>query len=737
MSSRKNKFSSALRHLNSNQIDEKIKKLEEQPTNNTSGIYTLSPPDPAADPTVYTPSYQDVTILTPDFAIGEDPDNATEAADTSGLFNAEGVSLTAAPPGDNSYILGPMATMYYAWASRSQIGYIRQSDRRMVNLGWISGNFGDWDGSEAAFTSYGQLTLEQAQWYRTIGKKDGADNSTENYRAFYPGPPSSVADEFGRYLCTITGDPKDIDNSYASSTTGPKNGPMNPNDNFAAQKKKEEDEEEDKKKDDKDKDKDKDKSEWDELMKKAREIDAQSKKTADYLNSQGVGQDQAAAMAVPLLAPWLVKSLVAAAGFMTLEQLRQAVSNWSGVYQSSDIDIDDYDWAGEAQKARERDQADSREANQRVSDAQDQLNDAQASGNQDAVDRAQEALNNAQKRKDATDKRVAANKKARRKHQKQQDQKNNDASSSQSKPWENDINWGRDPTWSGRGRSGGLNLPNSYKPHGLNLSESKKIRIMKTLKEPVVLPEGKKKSYKVRPGRRGKTDFKGMDKLIGDTKIEKTFKQPQDIWNKDWHGYNQRTSQGKKNVVLELIGQSTDAFNYMLTDSKKMNAKQMDEFWGLHPEMHSYVYNGKKYKTLRKEELKGDVLVFLVDEKGIKTSILQSQLNDQLAQEHDQELLDEYNKLNPKKEPIDYKKDPLIKKVMGRLKNEIDYPDKPARKGYPNKPPPKMVNGMHPKLGKNYKYDKLDPVSAVMMSRAPTGDPEIDANVRKAARKPK
>ena len=44
---------------------------------------------------------------------------------------------------------------------------------------------------------------------------------------------------------------------------------------------------------------------------------------------------------------------------------------------------------------------------------------------------------------------------------------------------------------------------------------------------------------------------------------------------------------------------------------------------------------------------------------------------------------------------------------------------------------------MHPKLGKNYKYDKLDPVSAVMMSKAPTGDPEIDANVRKAAKNPK
>ena len=191
-----------------------------------------------------------------------------------------------------------------------------------------------------------------------------------------------------------------------------------------------------------------------------------------------------------------------------------------------------------------------------------------------------------------------------------------------------------------------------------------------------------------------------MDKLIGDTKIEKTFKEPQDIWNKDWHGYNQRVSQGKKNIVLELIGQSTDAYNYMLTDSKKMNAKQMEEFWGLHPEMYSQFHNGKKYKTIRKEELKGDRLVFLVDEKGVKTSILQSKLNDQLAQKHEQELLDEYNKLNPpKEEPV--KKRPLLKKVADRLNPDLA----PV---HPKDPPPKQVNGWHPKYGKNYKYDKLD-----------------------------
>jgi len=504
--SSKNKFSSALRHLNSN-LDEKVRKLEEQPTNNTGTLYTLVPPNPDASPNVFTPEYQTTTTAPLDLSVGSDPTSAAEAADTSGLFDAEGLPMTATPPGDTSYILGPMSTMYYAWASRTQIGYIRESDRRMVNLGYITGNFGSWDGNEGAFNSYGQLTLEQAQWYRTIGKKDGANNSTENYRAFYPGPPSSVADEWGRYECTITGEPKEDTKDHPQSNSGSAQGPGDATDNYGAQKKKDEDEEEDKKKDDKDKDKDKSEAdERAELMKRAKEIDAQSKATVDMLNaSMGTEIADAGLLTLPAgIALWKVASLVLAAGAMTLPELRQAVSDWAGYYQSADIDIDDYDWAGQAQQGRERDQADSREANQRVNDAQDQLNDAQASGNQDAVDRAQEALNNAQKQKDATDKRVAANKKARRKHQKQQDQNNNDASSSQSKPWENDINWGRDPTWSGRGRSGGLNLPNSYKPRGLNLSESKS-RIMKTLKEPVVLPEGKKKSYKVRPGRRGKT----------------------------------------------------------------------------------------------------------------------------------------------------------------------------------------------------------------------------------------
>ena len=713
--SSKNKFSSALRHLNSN-LDEKVRKLEEQPTNNTGTLYTLVPPNPDASPNVFTPEYQTKTTAPLDLSVGSDPTSSAEAEDTSGLFDAEGLPMTATPPGDTSYILGPMSTMYYAWASRTQIGYIRESDRRMVNLGYITGNFGGWDGNEAAFNSYGQLTLEQAQWYRTIGKKDGADNSTENYRAFYPGPPSSVADAYGRYLCTITGEPKETTTDHPQSNSGSAQGPGDATDNYGAQKKKEEDEEEDKKKDDKDKDKDEDKSEWDELMKQARKIDADSKVTVDMLNaSMGTEIADAGLLTLPAgIALWKVASLVLASAYMSLPEFRQAVSDWVGYYQSKSWEDEFLDGPG-GEAARERSRADdaaaAKAARERAQAADEALDDAIASGDQGAIDQAQNEVDNAAKNQERVQNQINANRKGRGRR---------------NRPGERNRPGQKGTTGQVHGEVG---MYNSYEPSGKILSESKKIRIMKTLKEPVVLPEGKKKSYKVRPGRRGKTDFKGMDKLIGDTKIEKTFKEPQDIWNKDWHGYNQRKSQDKKNIVLELVGQSTDAYNYMLTDSKKMNAKQMEEFWGLHPEMYSQFNNGKKYKTIRKEELKGDRLVFLVDEKGVKTSILQSKLNAQLAQKHEQELLDEYTKLNPpKEEPV--KKKPLLKKVADRLSPDVA----PV---YPKNPPPKMVNGMHPKYGKNYKYDKLDSVSAVMMSRAPTGDPEIDANVRKAAKKPK
>ena len=215
----KNTFSRALKHLKSTQIDEGM------PTNNTQGLMTVG------DPSRYIPPEGEVVEYL-DFDKDNDDD---DGKNTDGIFLSDGTILTVEPPGDTSYVLGPMSSMWYAWGNFTRIGYIRQSDRKMVNLGSITGELGDWDGSADDFTSYGQLTLEQAVWFKNIGKKDGGGNDDPNYRAFYPGPPSNTPDAFGRYLCVITGIAKDFGYERKGYTTKPEQGASSPEDNFSAQ----------------------------------------------------------------------------------------------------------------------------------------------------------------------------------------------------------------------------------------------------------------------------------------------------------------------------------------------------------------------------------------------------------------------------------------------------------------------------------------------------------------------
>ena len=184
----RNKFSKALKHLKNKSIDEKLELLEAIPTNNTAGIFV---DEPGTFDTEETPADIDSPLdLDQDGDGGED----YSGNDTTGLFETDGTIRSIEPPGDTSYILGPMISMWYAWANTTQIGYVRQSDRKMVNLGRISGEIEDWDG-ETGFVSYGQMSVEQAVWYQGQSRAD--------YRAFYPGPPSNPADEYGRYIGSI------------------------------------------------------------------------------------------------------------------------------------------------------------------------------------------------------------------------------------------------------------------------------------------------------------------------------------------------------------------------------------------------------------------------------------------------------------------------------------------------------------------------------------------------------
>tara|TARA_Y100001937_G_C7117230_1_gene330744 strand:- start:116 stop:1771 length:1656 start_codon:yes stop_codon:yes gene_type:complete len=180
-----NRYSRALKQIKDKTLDEKLQLLSEIPTNNASGLYQDVPgqnvtPDP-------------VQLLPRSADLEQDGDGVEgyTGNDTTGLFLEDGTILIEEPPGDRSYVLGPMISMWYAWANYTQVGYVRQSDRKMVNLGRITGEMSDWDG-ETGFTSYGQLTIEQVVWFK--------EQSRSDYRAFYPGPPSNEPDQYGRYI---------------------------------------------------------------------------------------------------------------------------------------------------------------------------------------------------------------------------------------------------------------------------------------------------------------------------------------------------------------------------------------------------------------------------------------------------------------------------------------------------------------------------------------------------------
>ena len=223
---KKRTFKKLREHLTSTELDEKAAVLENisrMPTNNTAFVFGADPSNPQGN------SFE--TIIDgetdeTDYNVGESPTSSTEARDTTGLFNAGGNHAageyvkTVEPPGDTSYILGPMAAMYYTWSYPwTMIGYIRESDRRMVNLARIDGKLSDWDQS-SGFSSYGQLTLDQAKWFFNIQKAFGNSNDpdTYSYRAFYPGPPSQTADAYGRYPCILTGVSKQKPNSHPNAT---------------------------------------------------------------------------------------------------------------------------------------------------------------------------------------------------------------------------------------------------------------------------------------------------------------------------------------------------------------------------------------------------------------------------------------------------------------------------------------------------------------------------------------
>lgn len=274
-----------------------------------------------------------------------------------------------------------------------------------------------------------------------------------------------------------------------------------------------------------------------------------------------------------------------------------------------------------------------------------------------------------------------------------------------------------------RGSNNKKTQKNSYEIRGTLLKESQR-KIIKNIKKPYKLPEIPKEKYKFNFSH--KVRSVGHD-LMKQAEVPSSFKRAEErMWGRHEKYMNARMSQERKNQVLDFVGTSDHAWEWMMEKNQK-NSKNV---------MYGN-FDIKKYMGIESDKVKGniirieqtndnDALFYFQDENGNKSVMLQSDfdgiLNEtRLSESEMDEKEDDYT-------------DNLYRKSLKKLGYKFDYTDKPAKKGYPNDPPPEMINGWHPKFGDRADYyNKLDPQSADFMPS--TENPEIDAKVEKSKTK--
>ena len=731
-----NSFRKALKHLKSTQITE-------QPTNSMSKVYAINPPGydnrapdkvtsfvpdvdgnwPAGIPgTPGEPTYERPEGVWQGGSNWDRFSNADLSQDsigengtsTEGLIEPDGTVKTLLPPDSRHFILGPLTdgfTLNHTSDAYTNIGYLQKDTRQFVLLGRVTGqmkadlhsdntNVPIWDGTSNGFTAYNSnFTLEMAQWFRSeILASRYLSHVPYFYSGGVPQTPQSPADcptcpDGMKGGNTVGGggdggSAKDGSGgggwgSGGNPNVGEKQGPSEQGDAEDAGY-------------DGSWNKDEGDSESDErqkLLDKIAELNQESKDEADRRNRDpflsNIGNDQAGL--VLALNPWTWQA-IATIGVSTaaLYSLIQNYNVNSYVMKASNTAAED-EWldSGEMEDAKERARQADREkvndAHGKVNDAEQALDDAKASGNQDAVARAQEALNNAEKNRERVQKEVTANRRSRgRSH----------------RPGERNRPGEKGTTGQ---MHGNLGMYNSYKPQGKVLNESfskRHVKLIKERKKEFKVPELPKK-YKMNfAGKYSSqntpdvTASKRSDELVASGNAKGQRWRAED---KYWQGYE---TTERMNVIYDRVGHGEQAWERVIGEARRQNAwknREIQEQLNIieHEKAHRKIYEDY-------ESPWGHVI-------------------------HEE---------NPNQDEIaTILKDPLLKKVQKRLKKEIDYPDKPSKKGYPNEPPPEMINNWHPKLGKKMPYKKLDPESAKMMPN--TGDPDIDVNIEKARKKPK
>ena len=728
-----NSFRKALKHLKSTQITE-------QPTNSMSKVYAINPPGydnrapdkvtsfvpdvdgnwPAGIPgTPGEPTYErpegvwqggsnwdrfSNADLSQD-SIGED------GTSTEGLIEPDGTVKTLLPPDSRHFILGPLTdgfTLNHVGDAYTNIGYLQKDTRQFVLLGRIPGqmkanlhheseNVPIWDGTSNGFIAYNSnFTLEMAQWFRTeILASRYLSHVPYFYSGGVPQTPQSPADcptcPAGMKGGNTVGGGGDGGSSKDGSggggwgsggnpNVGEKQGPSEQGDAEDAGY-------------DGSWNKDEGDSESDErqkLLDQIAELNKLSKDWAKYKNDNNMHGDQAAVGAIVLGGYWTWKS-IATAG-LSVAALQAIISSYNKndyVYQTNTAAEEDWLDSGEMddarQRSREEDAAAAKEAREKAEAADKALDDAKASGDQGAIDKAQERLDNAEKNRERVQNQVNANRRSRGKR---------------NRPGERNRPGQKGTTGQ---MHGNLGMYNSYKPQGKVLNESfskRHVKLIKERKKEFKVPELPKK-YKMNfAGKYSSqntpdvTASKRSDELVASGNAKGQRWRAED---KYWQGYE---TTERMNVIYDRVGHGEQAWERVIGEARRQNAwknREIQEQLNIieHEKAHRKIYEDY-------ESPWGHVI-------------------------HEE---------NPNQDEIaTILKDPLLKKVQKRLKKEIDYPDKPSKKGYPNEPPPEMINNWHPKLGKKMPYKKLDPESAKMMPN--TGDPDIDVNIEKARKKPK
>ena len=256
------------------------------------------------------------------------------------------------------------------------------------------------------------------------------------------------------------------------------------------------------------------------------------------------------------------------------------------------------------------------------------------------------------------------------------------------------------------------------KKYESELLEEDKLHILKEIKKPVEVCEVPfQKLRKYKPNFVGKFTPQNVPSAVASHQSDKLVDRANargQTWrseNRYWQGYE---TTERMNLIQDRLGHGNQAWEKIIDEARNKNGWKNREI----QEHLNIIAHTKAMKDMNPEY--EDPFTYL--------------------------QLQEMGNAEPAKDPIGdekreneldtYLKDPLVKRVAKKVKSTLDYKDKPAKKGYPDKEPPKMEKGWHPQFGKGKEgyYSKLDPQSANAMP--PQEDEVIDKQVEKAKTKP-